>query len=1025
MPTLARSLALALFASQLVAAPSLARKAKTEETVTRDALSVLIEKIDMAVQDNRAEEASLLALDMLARLDNLAPAADLEKRNSAIVSAQYAFKVAGRIADERAAIQLHKAVSEQQYGVASREADYILPDVADNLRREGRTGDGERVLRDAIAERIRQLPAGDPRIIDLHKGLATYLEESSRLSGAVEVQREVLALQTRYHPDEHRALLNTTRDLCWNLGQLGRYAESISLLRAAIPKAEDYWRSTGATEEYNGSFDSMGAAMLIADFQSLLADQLGAEGPSEEADKLFQASLAWRNRYQSRPTPIVARAHNAMAFRQNFQGRFAEAEVNARTALDIMGEPDEPDITIAKYKYNLAAALLGQGKAEEAIPLLRYGVPVQRKQFPDDHPDLAILLSTLSSALAQVPGNEEEAMTLATEAASIARKHRDARIAGGYKDSVADAGAAAMTRAIGGDVSTRDPLSMAYGAVLRATWPNLGKGADDAALVSSAFIAAQDLEQSVAGQAMAEAAARSMGGSGPLGILVEQRQALVARTRAENTALANALASGEAARIDRARAKLSGSASELAKADAAIRAQFPDYEAMVSPAALDVAGVQSRLKPGEALLLIVPHGDTVYAFAVTKTGLKAHRTVGAVEDVRAQVRRLRCRVDEASCTSEADLDASATDAATREGLDEFFPRYDRRAAYDLYRTLVAPLEPVLAQTTTVFLTASGDLSGLPFPMLVTDLPEGAPAEPSDAASLLKTKWLGDRFGLVVLPAVSALKATRPLPGQRPNAGTVSFLGYGAPTLGGTSGTTRSATAGRRRFRSGIMQLRGTGPDALRALDPLPGTEIELKAMAGVLSAQRGAVRLGPAATEDAFRTDPRLGGARVLAIATHGLLPRELDGNAEPALVFTPPATASALDDGLLTASEAAQLKLSAEWVILSACNTAAADGTPGAQSLSGLARSFLHAGAQALLASHWRISDEVTAALTVETLRLRRTQLLARPEALRQAMTTIRTGKRADGSALPGWQPHWAHPAAWAPFILVAADGE
>jgi CHAT domain-containing protein len=196
-------------------------------------------------------------------------------------------------------------------------------------------------------------------------------------------------------------------------------------------------------------------------------------------------------------------------------------------------------------------------------------------------------------------------------------------------------------------------------------------------------------------------------------------------------------------------------------------------------------------------------------------------------------------------------------------------------------------------------------------------------------------------------------------------------------------------------------------------------------MAGVLSAQPGTVRLGAAATESAFRADPRLGSARVLAIATHGLLPRELDGNAEPALVFTPPKTASVNDDGLLTASEAAQLKLTAEWVILSACNTAAADGTPGAQSLSGLARAFLHAGAQALLASHWRVSDEVTSALTVETLRLRRTGKLSRAESLRQAMTAIRIGKRADGSAMPGWQPHWAHPAAWAPFILVAADGD
>ena len=63
--------------------------------------------------------------------------------------------------------------------------------------------------------------------------------------------------------------------------------------------------------------------------------------------------------------------------------------------------------------------------------------------------------------------------------------------------------------------------------------------------------------------------------------------------------------------------------------------------------------------------------------------------------------------------------------------------------------------------------------------------------------------------------------------------------------------------------------------------------------------------------------------------ATHGLLSNEVKGINEPGLVFTPPANPSAEDDGVLTASEAAQLNLSADWVILSACNTAGADGAP------------------------------------------------------------------------------------------------
>ena len=68
-----------------------------------------------------------------------------------------------------------------------------------------------------------------------------------------------------------------------------------------------------------------------------------------------------------------------------------------------------------------------------------------------------------------------------------------------------------------------------------------------------------------------------------------------------------------------------------------------------------------------------------------------------------------------------------------------------------------------------------------------------------------------------------------------------------------------------------------------------------------------------------------------LLFPPHGLIAGELIGLAEPALVLTPPIEASELDDGLLTASEVAQLKLNADWVILSACNTAAGNkpGSP------------------------------------------------------------------------------------------------
>jgi CHAT domain-containing protein len=176
--------------------------------------------------------------------------------------------------------------------------------------------------------------------------------------------------------------------------------------------------------------------------------------------------------------------------------------------------------------------------------------------------------------------------------------------------------------------------------------------------------------------------------------------------------------------------------------------------------------------------------------------------------------------------------------------------------------------------------------------------------------------------------------------------------------------------------------------------------------------------LGEAATETAIKAmsaDDRLARARVVHFATHGLIAGEVKGLAEPALVLTPPAEgtdAAALekDDGLLTASEVAQLKLNADWVILSACNTAAGDGGDG-EALSGLARAFFYAGARALLVSHWPVNSEAAVKLTTRIFAQKAD--IGRAEALRQAMlATIAEGGRS------------AHPSHWAPFVVVGEGG-
>lgn len=977
----------------------------------------LVEKLEAAISEGRTDQVAALLpiLDALVLAsDDAAP----EDQDYALPVLQSAHALVGDFAGERAIIDRRAALAAAREGPGSYAAAILAVDRADLLRREGRPAEGEAHLRRAVAA------SADPVIgIRLQQALAGYLDEAQHLADAIDAYRVLLDMQVQHLGPDADDVFQTVEALSWDLGQTGRHHEALALLATTLPRAEAVWRATGASETHNGTMESLAAGLRYANLLERQADHLGAQGKTSQSDLQFEAANRLRTRYFSRPTHIVARTYNNMAFRQNFQRRYALAEKNARKALEIFeGVFSQTDVsgslTYAKYKYNLAAALLGQGRAEEALPLLRFGVPIQRKLGPD-HPDLVILLTTLSRAIVAAGGDRDEALALAREAAAIARRHRDARLAGGYSGSTPDAASSALTRALAGDATTHDPLSMAYGALMEATSASI----DSEALRSEMFVAAQDLEQSTAGQAMAEAAARAMAGDGPLGALITRKQQLADRARALNLAVTASILGSDTPGLEEKRTALAEVVSELAAADAELKRAFPAFDELVSPAALSLTDVKARLAADEALVLIVPNGADTYVFAVSPEREVVQVLDGATAPVAGLVARLRCRMDEATCLSDADLDATSDQGGKLEGIDAFFPRFDRAAAHKLYTTIFRPIEPALGKATRIFVTVAGPLGGLPLPVLITQFdPAEDKAEAGDAQTLKQSAWLGDRYAFITLPAVSALRIVRPLTDA---AGTSrDFLGYGAPRLEGSVGAARSVEQGGRRLtRAALQPIATASPDALRKLSPLPGTETELKSMAAALDAPPGGLRLGAAATETALKQDGRLASAGIIAFATHGLLPKEVGRGSEPRLVFTPPSTASTMDDGLLTASEAARLSLSAEWLILSACNTAASDGTPGSQSLSGLARAFLHAGAKAMLVSHWRVSDEVTAVLTVETMRLSRTGL-PKAEALRQAMIAVRTGSRADGSAVPGWKAFWAHPAAWSPFVLVAADG-
>jgi CHAT domain-containing protein len=258
-----------------------------------------------------------------------------------------------------------------------------------------------------------------------------------------------------------------------------------------------------------------------------------------------------------------------------------------------------------------------------------------------------------------------------------------------------------------------------------------------------------------------------------------------------------------------------------------------------------------------------------------------------------------------------------------------------------------------------------------------------------------------------LPTVSSLKELRNFAGH--SSAPRPFLGIGDPAVEGSSASLVAAFHGPRA---------GSLADAARALEPIPETASELKAIADALGAGDGDLVLRDQARKPRIASLP-LDQYRLLAFATHGLRKGELPGLSEAALILTPPprgAASSEEDDGLLKASDVVRLKLDADWVVLSACNTAAASGWPGAGGLSGLARAFLYAGARSLLVSHWSVPSDAAVRLTTMAFRSYAQEPdLGRAEALRRSMVSIMA---------TGMPDRFAHPQSWAPFVIVGDGG-
>jgi len=912
----------------------------------------------------------------------------------------------------------------------------------------GRTKEAEPLFAEALRLYREVLGAKHPDTLNSLGNYASVLNTLGRAKEAEPLHAEALRLYREVLGEKHPDTLTSLNNYALVLNTLGRAKEAEPLFAEALRL---YREVLG--EKHPATLNGLGNYALA----------LSSLGRAKEAEPLFAEALRLYREVLGEKHPATLTSLNNYAFALSSLGRTKEAEPLLAEALrlnqEVLGAKHPATLT-SLNNYALVLDLLG--RAEEAEPLHAEALRLYREVLGEKHPVTLTSLGNYASVLDSL-GRAEEAELLYADALRLMReamgaKHPGTRLARGnlatvriglpFKSHLAVSPARSLVANIrtASEIAGFTPSAEAqlgrdekeqsvfFRLFVNAAWAR-GPGlvaeaisagakplgsAKQAGLREETFTALQDALASAAGKAISATVARKA--AGPLEPLAIEREELSQLWVATDNALIKALGeSGGAAEDKRAnlRARLTNLEARMKAIDDQLRAEAPDYFALIRPEALSLANAQNLLAPDEAALMVVPTRYGTHIMLVSDEGLRWARSDWDSDKVDAAVKRLLWDVG-------ADVDVNAVQAADwgDEGAGAYPFAFD--SAFALYRELIAPIAGGLKGKRHVFISASGSLSSLPFGMLVSEVPTG---DSGDPAVLRSAKWFADAHALVQIPALQSLEFLRKYRLLDRKAASNAFLGIGDPDLDGTAETrgnrrSKTKTAGTggafKRLFSGAP-TRGETSIAdiseLRRMARLPGTATELKAMWEAFGRPENALYLADKATEELVRN--RKFDANVIAFATHGLLAGDLGGTAEPGLVLTPPSKASEGNDGYLSTSEIAALKLNADWVILSACNTAAGDGKDGAPGLSGLARSFFYAGARNLLASHWPVRDDVSAKLTVRTILIAQNNPeLSRAEAFQQAMREIRNDANADSDS-----DTWAHPSAWAPFSLIG-DG-
>ena len=739
------------------------------------------------------------------------------------------------------------------------------------------------------------------------------------------------------------------------LAYAGKYAEAILVAHQVLAMREQLLGP-----------DHPDVATVLNSFGSLY-EQVGRYA---DAEQFYKRMLAIREKALSPNHPdyfLVAQSLNNLAAVYDHQGRYAEAEPLYKRSLTIFEKALGPDnFEVASLLNNLAGVYDHQGRYAEAEPLYKRSLAMREKAIGLDNVSVAQLLNNLA-VLYHNQARYTEAEPLYKRSLAIYEKalgldHPDVaqslnNLAVLYQNQARYIDALPLVQRT---ISSGFALKSVALPVLMIS-QGTSKIQRDRAFDDSLKII-QRASQTSAAAALNKLNVRFSAGNDRLAQLVREDQDLATEAERLDRAIVEAVSKEPSKRESMAEQRIRDRLDEASKERNDLQQvfvrDFPNYAALSKPEPLTTNEIQSLLDNDEALVTIDIDKKS-YVWVITKDRAEWKELTVSAEDVSKLVQTLLT------------------------GLDSDLPRpFDRNLAYQLYRQVLGPIEDIISQKTRLSFVFDGALTSLPPQVMIT-------SDPGDK-DVVSLDWLIRKYAVTVLPSIASLKILR---GEKSTVAAIKpMIGFGDPVFDRTARTgTRQKIATPNKSLTTFFRGMTTDTKSLaEALLPLPETADELRAVAKELGAGSEDIKLGEAATVQNVKTLP-LNNYRVVYFATHALVAGDVEKfakvKAEPALVLSIPDEPTEDDDGLLRASDVAMLKMNADFVVLSACNTAAAD-KPGAEALSGLARAFFYAGARSLIVSNWDVDSESTVALMTGLFdALKNDPHLTHAEALRLSM--------------------------------------